>query len=168
DPRDEKVMVSPLIRARDADRVMRWIEEAKGRGARVLTGGTRQGNLIEATVLGNVDPRTRISCQEVFGPVVLVQIYNSFDDAPCLVNDSDFGLQCGLYTNDLRKVWQAFEVLEVGGIIHNDVPVLRADHMPYGGVKASGFDREGLHYAIEAMTEIRLLALNPGEARGPT
>jgi glyceraldehyde-3-phosphate dehydrogenase (NADP+) len=161
DPRDEKVMVAPLIRGRDADRVMTWIEEATGRGAKVLTGGTRSGNLIEPTVLVNVDPRTRISCQEVFGPVVVVQTYRGFDEALGMVNDSEFGLQCGLYTNDVRRVWQAFEQLEVGAIIHNDVPVFRADHMPYGGVKDSGFGREGIKYAIEAMTELRLLALNP-------
>ena len=161
DPRDEKVMVGPLIRARDADRVMSWIEEASKKGAHVVTGGNRDGNLVEPTVLTNVDPRARISCQEVFGPVVVVQTYRTFDEAIGMVNDSDFGLQCGLYTNDVRKVWQAFEQLEMGGVIHNDVPVFRADHMPYGGVKDSGFGREGIRYAIEEMTEIRLLALNP-------
>ncbi|HJZ88186.1 MAG TPA: aldehyde dehydrogenase family protein [Polyangia bacterium] len=161
DPRAEDVMVGPLIRARDADRVMSWIEEARSRGARVLCGGTRDGTLIAPTILTNVDAGTKISCQEVFGPVVVVQTYRSFDEALGMVNDSAYGLQCGLYSNDLRKVWQAFAELEVGAIIHNDVPVFRVDSMPYGGVKDSGFGREGLRYAIEALTEIRLLALNP-------
>jgi acyl-CoA reductase-like NAD-dependent aldehyde dehydrogenase len=98
---------------------------------------------------------------EVFGPVVVLATYRGFDDALAAVNDSDFGLQCGVYTRDVGKLWRAYERLEVGAVIHDDVPLFRADHMPYGGVKGSGFGREGPRYAIEAMTEPRLLALRP-------
>jgi glyceraldehyde-3-phosphate dehydrogenase (NADP+) len=161
DPRDDKVMVGPMIRGRDADRVESWIDEARRGGARVLTGGGRKDNLIEPTVLAGVGRRMKISCQEAFGPVVVIETYQRFEEALSLVNDSPYGLQCGLYSNDLRKVWQAFEELDVGGVIHNDVPLFRADHMPYGGVKESGFGREGVRYAMEEMSELRLLALNP-------
>jgi glyceraldehyde-3-phosphate dehydrogenase (NADP+) len=161
DPRDPKVMVGPLLRARDADRVSAWIDEARAAGARVLCGGSRRGNVIDPTILADVPAQMRISCQEVFGPVVVLASYRDFDDALAAVNDSDFGLQCGVYTRDVGKLWRAYERLEVGAVIHDDVPLFRADHMPYGGVKGSGFGREGPRYAIEAMTEPRLLVLRP-------
>ncbi|MFQ6672555.1 MAG: aldehyde dehydrogenase family protein, partial [Candidatus Tectimicrobiota bacterium] len=107
-----------------------------------------------------VKPQMRISCLEAFGPVVTVQPYDDFLEAVRAVNDSIYGLQAGIFTNDLKAVHRAYEVLEVGGVIINDVPTYRVDHMPYGGVKESGFGREGVKYAIEEMTEIRLMVLN--------
>jgi acyl-CoA reductase-like NAD-dependent aldehyde dehydrogenase len=113
-------------------------------------------------VLVKAGPELRVNCQEIFAPVVTVQTYSEFDEALRAVNSSDYGLQAGVFTNDLKLVWRAYAELEVGGVIINDVPTWRVDHMPYGGVKQSGFGREGLKYAIEEMTEPRLLVLNLG------
>jgi glyceraldehyde-3-phosphate dehydrogenase (NADP+) len=116
--------------------------------------------MFEPTILENVKPELRISCQEAFAPVVVVYPYEDFDLALRSVNDSIYGLQAGVFTNDLQKAFRAYEVLDVGGVICNDIPTFRIDHMPYGGVKESGFGREGLKYAIEEMTELKLLAVN--------
>jgi acyl-CoA reductase-like NAD-dependent aldehyde dehydrogenase len=118
--------------------------------------------VVEPTILVKAGPELRVNCQEVFAPVVTVQTYREFDEALDELNAGEFGLQAGVFTSDLRLAWRAFERLEVGGVIINDVPTWRVDHMPYGGVKASGFGREGLRYAIEEMTEERLLVLNLG------
>jgi acyl-CoA reductase-like NAD-dependent aldehyde dehydrogenase len=118
---------------------------------------------VAPTVITDAAPGLAVNCAEVFAPVVTVQPYDDFGAALAQVNDSDFGLQAGVFTNDLRRAWRAFQMLDVGGVIVNDVPTWRVDPMPYGGVKASGFGREGLRYAIESMTEPRLLVLNLAE-----
>ncbi len=159
DPAREDVMVGPLIRAKDADRVEAWVSEAVDRGARVLAGGRREGNTIWPTVLTNVPPDARVSREEVFGPVLVVERARDLADAVARVNDSPYGLQAGLYTNDHSALMQAFQSLDAGSLIHNDVPIFRVDHMPYGGTKRSGIGREGPRYAIEEMTEPRLLVM---------
>ena len=160
DPLDPNTKVGPMIDEREAERAEKWLAEAVEGGASVLCGGRRNGTLFEPTVVADVDPSMKISCREVFAPIVTVAPYNEFDEALEMANDSDYGLQAGVFTLDVKRLWRAFETLEVGGIIGNDIPTYRIDHMPYGGVKQSGFGREGIRYAIEEMTEIRLLALN--------
>jgi glyceraldehyde-3-phosphate dehydrogenase (NADP+) len=158
-PKDEKVICGPMIDSENAGRIMEWIEEAKNAGAKVLCGGERHGNLITPVVLAGVDPDLRIASEEAFGPVVVVSPYKEFNDAIAIVNDSKFGLQAGIYTNDIKKMMKAYDEIETGALIHNDYPTFRMDAMPYGGVKESGFGREGLKYAIEEMTEPRLLVI---------
>jgi len=160
DPLDETVDVGPLIRQSDAERSVSWIEEAVQGGARLLSGGKRQGTIVEPTVLTGTKPEMKVNCQEIFGPVVTVEPYSTFDEALRRVNDSPFGLQAGLFTHDTKLVFQAFDDLEVGGLIAGDIPSFRVDHMPYGGIKDSGIGREGLRYAIEDMTEMKLLVMN--------
>ncbi len=165
-PREETTDISALIRSADADRVMEWIEEAKARGARVLLGGTREGAIINPTLLADVAHDAKVSRGEVFGPVALVEAYDDFEEACGWVNDSEYGLQAGLFTYDVRLIFHAFHTVEVGGLMVNEVSTYRHDHMPYGGVKASGVGREGPKYAIEEMTEPRLLLLRYGSAGG--
>ena len=160
DPLDESTDVGPLIRESDAIRTVNWIEEAVRTGARVLCGGGRRGMIVEPTVLTGTKPDMRVNCQEVFGPVVTVEPYRNFDEALRQVNNSSFGLQAGLFTRDAKLLFQAYEELELGGLIAGDVPSFRIDHMPYGGVKDSGLGREGLRYAIEEMMEPKLLVMN--------
>ena len=160
DPLDEATDVGPVIYAHDAERLEEWIGEAVSGGATVLTGGGRDGNLVGPTVLAGLDERMRVSCEEAFGPLVGLYRYSDPVEAIDRAGDSAFGLQAGLFTHDMRVVEEAFERLEVGGLMVNDVSTFRVDHMPYGGVKQSGFGREGLRYAIEEMTELKLLTLN--------
>ncbi|BFU94269.1 MAG: Succinate semialdehyde dehydrogenase [Nitrospira sp.] len=160
DPGDGGTVVGPLIDQGAANRVEAWIAEAVSQGARVLLGGKRLGSVVEATVLGNVTPAMKVSCQEVFGPVVTVTPYGEFDEAVDALNRSDYGLQAGVFTKDVDKVFQAFRRLEVGAVLANEIPTFRAEHMPYGGVKDSGLGREGVASTIEEMTEPRLLVLN--------
>ena len=160
DPSDDATVVGPLIDQKAAHRVEEWIGEAVSQGARVLLGGKRMGSVVEATVFSNVTPTMKVSCQEVFGPVVTVTPYRHFDEAIAALNQSDYGLQAGVFTQDVNKVFHAFRHLEVGAVLANEIPTFRADHMPYGGVKDSGMGREGLRAAIEDMTEPRLLVLN--------
>jgi acyl-CoA reductase-like NAD-dependent aldehyde dehydrogenase len=159
DPLNEQTDLSALINPGAAERVAQWLAEAQAAGAHILTGGGVQGGMVQPTVLAQAGPELRVNCQEVFAPVVTVQPYADADEALAAVNNSDFGLQAGLFTNDLALVWRAFEELQVGGVIVNDIPSWRVDHMPYGGIKQSGLGREGLKYAIEEMTEPRLLVL---------
>ncbi|MEQ1628248.1 MAG: aldehyde dehydrogenase family protein [Nitrospira sp.] len=166
DPTDETTTVGPLIDPVATQRVEGWIEEAVAQGARVLLGGKRLGTVLEATVLTNVKPEMKVSCQEVFGPVVTVSSYRQFSDAIAALNQSDYGLQAGVFTQDINKVFHAFRHLEVGAVLANEIPTFRADHMPYGGVKDSGLGREGVRAAIEDMTEPRLLVLNLKEPVG--
>jgi glyceraldehyde-3-phosphate dehydrogenase (NADP+) len=161
-PLDEASDLSALITADDGVRVAEWLAEARAAGAETLVGGGVAGGVVQPTVLVKAGPELRVNCQEIFAPVVTVQTYSVFDEALRAVNSSDYGLQAGVFTNDLKLVWRAYAELEVGGVIINDVPTWRVDHMPYGGVKQSGFGREGLKYAIEEMTEPRLLVLNLG------
>ncbi len=160
DPSDSATVVGPLIDQRAADRVEAWIAEAVSQGARVLLGGKRMGSVIDATVLGNVRPDMKVSCQEVFGPVVTVTPYREFKEAVEALNQSDYGLQAGIFTQDVDKIFYAFRHVEVGTVLANEIPTFRADHMPYGGVKDSGIGREGVAAAIEDMTEPRLLVMN--------
>ena len=161
DPSDPEVMCGPMIDLANADRVDEWIEEACSHGARILyCGGERKKNLLPPTVLVNVDPSLRVASQEAFGPVVVIDSYESFEQALAKVNNSTYGLQAGVFTKDIGKLLMAFRELDVGGIIHNNAPTFRVDPMPYGGVKDSGLGREGLKYAIEEMTEPKLLVLS--------
>jgi len=159
-PLNDTTDVGPVINRGEAERVELWVAEARQNGAEVLAGGTRTGNLWYPTVLGSVQPTMRVSCQEVFAPLVGVYRYTDVRQAIAAVDDSDFGLQAGLFTNDLNIVQAAFEDIEVGGLMVNDVSTFRIDHMPYGGVKQSGAGREGLRYAIEEMSELKLLTFN--------
>lgn len=143
-----------------ARKIEEWIGEAVENKARIVCGGKRQGTLVEPTILENVAPQLRISRLEAFAPIVIVSKYKDFSEALKAVNDSIYGLQAGVFTNDLKNVFRAYEDLEVGGVIINDVPTFRIDHMPYGGVKQSGFGREGIRYAVEEMTELKLLAVH--------
>lgn len=164
DPSDEATVVGPLIDQGAAQRIESWIGEAVAEGARVLLGGKRMGSVVEATVLSNVKPEMKVSCQEVFGPVVTVTPYRHLGDAIAALNQSDYGLQAGIFTQDVNKIFQAFRHLEVGAVLANEIPTFRADHMPYGGVKDSGLGREGVRAAIEEMTEPKLLVLNLKDA----
>ena len=160
DPLDETTDVGPMISEDAARRAAAWIGEAVAAGAKIETGGKRTGSIVEPTVLTNTRREMKVSCEEVFAPIVNVEPYDDFEDAIRRVNDSPYGLQAGLFTRDAKLLFSAFEQLEVGGVIAGDVSAFRIDHMPYGGVKDSGMGREGLRYAIEEMTEPRLLALN--------
>jgi len=137
------------------------IEEAVAAGARVLTGGERDGAFVTPTVVENVPPTAALIAEEAFAPVVVVTPYDDLEEALRAVNDGPYGLQAGLFTRDLSQAWSAFETLEVGALVVNDVPTFRVDNMPFGGVKSSGLGREGVRYAIEDMTEQRLLVLAP-------
>jgi acyl-CoA reductase-like NAD-dependent aldehyde dehydrogenase len=160
DPADDTVICGPLIDEGNADRVSEWIDDARAAKGRLLTGGERQGNVISPTLLEEV-PRDRpVVADEVFGPVACLDPYEDFAQALNMVNDSRYGLQAGIFTRDTSKVQEAWERLEVGGIIHNDVPTWRSDPMPYGGVKGSGVGREGPAYTWREMTEERLLVLS--------
>ena len=160
DPLEETTDVGPLIRESDAQRIGDWIQEAVRGGARVLCGGTRRGLLVEPTVLTGTKLEMKVNCQEIFGPVVTVEPYLEFDEGLRRINSSPYGLQAGIFTRDAKLMFQAYEELEVGGLLAGDVPSFRIDHMPYGGVKESGIGREGLRYAIEEMTEPKLMVMN--------
>lgn len=159
DPREEDTFIGPMIDVKEAQRLDGWIREAVTAGANLLCGGDRDGAMLQPAVLENVDSKQSVSCQEAFGPVVLLQRWSDFEAALAAVNDSEFGLQAGLFSYDLRKTMRAWDVLEVGGVVVGDVPSFRVDNMPYGGVKDSGLGREGIRYAIEDMTELRLLVV---------
>jgi acyl-CoA reductase-like NAD-dependent aldehyde dehydrogenase len=159
DPKDEKTFIGPMISEGEAKRLHGWIEAARSAGARVLCGGARQGAMLEATLLEDVPRNLDVVCQEAFGPVAVLSQFTDFDAALAEVNDSSFGLQAGVFTRDLYKAQRAWDRLEVGGVVIGDVPSWRVDHMPYGGVKDSGLGREGIRFAIEDMTEIRLLVI---------
>ncbi|UXI66672.1 aldehyde dehydrogenase family protein [Tahibacter amnicola] len=159
DPKAEETFIGPMIDRREAERLEGWIQEAIHSGAKVLCGGRRDGVMLEATLLEAVDATQKISCLEAFGPVALLQRYGDFEEALRTVNDSTFGLQAGVFTYDIRKAMRAWDILDVGGVVIGDVPSFRVDNMPYGGVKDSGLGREGIRYAIEDMTETRLLVM---------
>ncbi len=156
-PLDEATDVGPVIDRGAADRIGLWLDEAKQTGAAILTGGERDGNVWQPTVLASIREDMRVSCQEIFGPLVGLYRYNDVMDAIHAVDTGEFGLQAGLFTNDWNLIQTAFDQIEVGGLMVNDVSTFRVDHMPYGGVKQSGMGREGLRYAIEEMTEMKLL-----------
>ncbi|WP_233254212.1 aldehyde dehydrogenase family protein [Salipaludibacillus keqinensis] len=158
DPMDDATDVSALIAPKERDRLLSWIEEAVTKGAKIVTGGELKGPMITPTILENVDSTMKVSCEEVFGPVVTVSTFSDWSDAIDRVNDSDYGLQAGVYTEKLSHAFTASEDLEVGGVMINDIPTFRVDHMPYGGLKNSGTGREGIKYAIEEMTERKLVS----------
>ncbi|HYX54032.1 MAG TPA: aldehyde dehydrogenase family protein [Candidatus Limnocylindrales bacterium] len=160
DPLNEATDIGPLIRESDAVRVDAWINEATAAGATLRCGGKRKGSVVEPTILTNTNAHMKVNCQEVFAPVKTVEPYSTYEEALTRVNDSAYGLQAGIFTADVRRIFQAFEELEVGGVMANEVPTWRADQMPYGGVKESGLGREGLRYSIEEMTEPKLLVLD--------
>jgi glyceraldehyde-3-phosphate dehydrogenase (NADP+) len=164
DPLDPETQLGPMLDAAAAERTERWVQEAVDGGARVLAGGRAAGPFYPATVLADAPRTARVCTEEVFAPVVVAFPFDDFAAAVREVNDSVYGLQAGVFTNDLAHAWQAFEELEVGGVIVNDVPTYRIDNMPYGGVKDSGAGREGLRYAIADMTEVRIMVLARPEA----
>jgi acyl-CoA reductase-like NAD-dependent aldehyde dehydrogenase len=157
-PHDPSTDISSLITVGEAERVESWIAEAAGAGAKLVTGGARRRATIEPAVLSEVPPETRISCKEAFGPVVAVNSTSSLEEAVDLVNASDYGLQASIYTRDIEKAFWAARKVHVGGFLINEVPAYRLDHMPYGGVKLSGTGREGPKYAVEEMTEVKLVS----------
>lgn len=159
DPLREDTFLGPLITLDDAKRVEQWVSEALDGGAKLVCGGKRNGVFYEATLVENVNPQMKISCAEVFGPVATLDPFKDFADAIRRVNDSRYGLQAGVFTNNLTHAMDAFNELEVGGVIINDVPSFRVDSMPYGGVKDSGFGREGVRWSMAEMTELRLMVL---------
>lgn len=157
DPLDPKTDVSAVISSHDAARLLDWIEEASRAGAVIAAGGRAEGNVVHPTVILDADPALKVSCQEVFGPIVIINKIKSVEEAIAYVNDSRFGLQAGIYTENIRTALHAADELQVGGVIINDIPSFRVDHMPYGGVKESGIGREGIKYAVEEMTELKLV-----------
>ncbi|MCH7598434.1 MAG: aldehyde dehydrogenase family protein [Myxococcales bacterium] len=159
DPKKEDTFIGPMISEKEATRLHGWINSAVEAGAKLLTGGHREGVMLQATLLEDVPLDADVACKEAFGPVALLRKFSDFDKALEEVNDSDFGLQAGIFTRDLYKAQKAWDTLEVGGVVIGDVPSWRVDHMPYGGVKDSGLGREGLRFAIEDMTEIRLMII---------
>jgi glyceraldehyde-3-phosphate dehydrogenase (NADP+) len=160
DPSDELTDVGPMIQISDAQRAEQWIGEAVAQGARLVCGGKRNGALLAPTVLTGTAETQRVNCQEMFAPVVTVEAYDDFDEAIARVNRSPYGLQAGVFTRDIARLLRAYDELEVGAVIAGDVPTFRIDHMPYGGVKDSGTGREGIRYAIEEMTEPKLLVIS--------
>ncbi len=159
DPKQRDVFLGPLIDEAAAKRLESWIGEARDAGAKVLCGGGRNGNMLEATVLENVPRDAKLNALEAFGPVTVLAKFDTFENAIAAVNDSDYGLQAGVFTNDLKHAMRAWDGIVAGGVIVNDVPSFRVDNMPYGGVKLSGCGREGIRYAIEDMTERRLMVM---------
>ncbi len=159
DRKDEGSLIGPVISEGEATRLENWVNEAVDAGATLLVGGKREGAMLEATLLENAPKGTNIVEEEAFGPVAVISRFSDFDDALNTVNDSKFGLQASVFTRDLYKAQKAWDELEVGGVVIGDVPSWRVDNMPYGGVKDSGLGREGIRWAINDMTEERLLVI---------
>jgi len=159
-PLEEATDIGPMIGVREAERVESWVNEAMEQGAELVLGGERNGAFYSPTILTQVQPSMKVCSQEVFGPVVAVDTYSEIDEVIAKVNDSEYGLQAGLFTNDLKFAMKAAKKIEVGGLIINDGSAYRVDHMPYGGVKNSGMGKEGPAYAIEEMTEERIIIMN--------
>ncbi|MGB1091781.1 MAG: aldehyde dehydrogenase family protein, partial [Oceanobacter sp.] len=164
DPAEESTFIGPMISVKEAERLHGWVEEAIEGGATVLAGGKRDGAMLQATLLADCTADMNVNTQEAFGPVAILSKFSDFDEALKEVNNSDFGLQAGIFTKDIYKAQKAWDELDVGGVVIGDVPSWRVDHMPYGGVKDSGVGREGVRYAIEDMTEIRLMVLRDPKA----
>jgi acyl-CoA reductase-like NAD-dependent aldehyde dehydrogenase len=160
DPMDPMVDVGPVIQRKEVDRIDQWVKEAVSEGATVLTGGEGDPPFYQPTLIADVRPEMKVCREEIFGPVVTISPYQTFDEAIAAVNDSRFGLQAGVFTNDINRAFEAHRSIEVGGVIVNDVSAFRADQMPYGGSKESGFGREGLRFAMEEMSEVRIMVLS--------
>mgnify|MGYP000532373398 CR=1 FL=1 len=159
DPKDETFSIGPMISLDEAKRIESWVQKAVAKGAKILTGGTRIKNIYEATLLENVPEDCEVSCKEAFGPVAILNRYTDYEKALEAMNRSSYGLQAGLFIKDIYKIQKAWDRLEVGGVVIGDVPSFRVDNMPYGGVKDSGLGREGVKFAMEEMTEMRLLMI---------
>lgn len=159
DPKDPQTFIGPMISEDEAERLHNWINDALNRGATLLCGGGRDGNMLQATLLEGVPADCDLSAEEAFGPVAILEPFDDYDAALKRVNDSRFGLQAGIFTRDLYKAQKAWDTLDVGGVVIGDVPSWRVDHMPYGGVKDSGLGREGIRWAMEDMTELRLMVI---------
>jgi acyl-CoA reductase-like NAD-dependent aldehyde dehydrogenase len=159
DPKDPETFIGPMISETEATRLDNWIKEAVSSGADLLCGGKRDGAMLQATLLENVAAGQNVRDEEAFGPVAMLDTFSDFNAVLEDINKSKFGLQAGIFTRDLYRAQKAWDTLEVGGVIIGDVPSWRVDHMPYGGVKDSGLGREGIKYAIEDMTELRLMVI---------
>jgi acyl-CoA reductase-like NAD-dependent aldehyde dehydrogenase len=166
DPREPSTDIGPMIDQLKAEEVYRKVQEAVKQGARILTGGTLNGTLFAPTVIVDTTPEMRINREEVFAPVISVAPYDNFEEALRIANAGDYGLQVGVFTQNINRVMRAFSTMEVGGVMVNDIPTFRVDQMPYGGVKGSGIGREGPRYAIEEMTELRLMVINRNGGAG--
>jgi glyceraldehyde-3-phosphate dehydrogenase (NADP+) len=164
-PLDRATDLGPMIDEKAVARTQSWIDQATAEGATVLTGGTGEGGFMQPTVIENANPESFVCSKEAFAPLVTIAPVASFGEAVRKINDSEFGLQAGVFTNSLEKALVAYENIDVGGVVINDIPTYRIDHMPYGGIKASGLGREGLKYAIEDMTEPRLMVINRLESQ---
>lgn len=159
DPLEEDTFIGPMISVSEATRLDGWVKQAVDKGATLLCGGQRDGAMLEATILENVPSDADVNAEEAFGPVSIIQPFSDYDAALEEVNNSQFGLQAGVFTRDLYKAHKAWDTLDVGGVVIGDVPSWRVDNMPYGGVKESGLGREGIKFAIEDMTELRLMVI---------
>ena len=166
DPREPDTDVGPMIDRVKAIEAERKVREAVQQGAKILAGGTVEGTMFAPTVLAETTPDMRVNAEEIFAPVITVTPYDSFGEAVALANAGEYGLQCGIFTQDIGRVMQAFGDLQVGGVQVNDIPTFRTDQMPYGGAKGSGLGREGPRYAIEEMSELRLMAINRAGGTG--
>jgi len=160
-PLEKDCDVGPMIELKEAERAEAWVKEAVREGAKVLIGGKREGRVMQPTVLSNVRSEMKVMCQEAFAPLVSIYEYDTFEDAVAMVEDSPFGLQAGVYTNDLKKAMYAVDQINVGGVMINDTSIFRVDHMPYGGNKLSGLGREGVRFACEDMTSIKMVMIKP-------
>ncbi|MGH2541734.1 MAG: aldehyde dehydrogenase family protein, partial [Ardenticatenaceae bacterium] len=163
DPLDERVDVGPMIDVREAERIEGWVQEAQAGGARILAGARREGPVYWPTVLADAQPGMKVVEQEAFAPVATVIATDDFEEALRRANDSEYGLQVGVFTRDIARVFAAVRRLDFGGVIINDTPAFRADQMPYGGNRQSGLGREGVRYAIEEMTNIQMVAIRLAE-----
>ncbi len=163
DPKDENTFIGPMISEQEAERLEEWISAAVGSGGTVLCGGKRQGAMLEATLLENVPVDQELCAGEAFGPVAVLSSFTDFDQVLAEVDDSAYGLQAGIFTSDINRAFKAWEKLDVGGVVIGDIPSWRVDSMPYGGVKDSGFGREGIKFAMEEMSEIKLMIIRSRE-----
>lgn len=159
DPQSEDTFIGPIISEGEAKRIESWIQKAVEKGAKLLCGGTREGVFVDATIVEDCPLDVELNCEEAFGPVCVISSFNNFKKVIAEVNNSKFGLQAGIFTKDMDKAFYAYEHLEVGGVVINDVPSVRIDSQPYGGVKDSGIGREGIRYAIEDMTELKIMLM---------
>ncbi|MEA2103357.1 MAG: aldehyde dehydrogenase family protein [Candidatus Cloacimonadota bacterium] len=158
-PLDQNVFLNPMITEEEAIRAEDWINEAVNSGAKILCGGNRKDNFLDATVITDTKREMKVEYKEVFAPIVIVKKFSKFTDAVEMINDTEYGLQAGIFSNNMKNIMYAFENIDVGGVIINNTPTFRVDQMPYGGIKNSGFGREGLRYSIEEMTERKLMVL---------
>ncbi len=160
DPMKPETDLGPMIDDDSAERIELWIKEAVGAGAKVIVGGKRKGRILEPTLLSNIKSDMKVCFKEAFAPLAVICKYDNFKDMINEINNSEYGLQAGIFTNRVKDIFYAFKHLEVGGVMINDISTYRADHQPYGGMKKSGVGREGVRYAIEDMTEIKILGIN--------